>query len=169
SPPASLQAATASSSFSWLRSTSARRAPRAARYSPMARPRPWPPPVMMMTLSLSSLLCAPCGTAGSCLARGPSGYAGPPSVFPRFQRGVEMSAMAAKHARELLLKEYRGMLATHSQKMPGFPFGSVVPYCLDGQGWPLLLISRIAQHTRNLRADPRCSLLVGERDAEDVQ
>ena len=80
-----------------------------------------------------------------------------------------MSAMAAKHARELLLKEYRGMLATHSPKMPGFPFGSVVPYCLDGQGWPLLLISRIAQHTRNLRADPRCSLLVGERDAEDVQ
>lgn len=80
-----------------------------------------------------------------------------------------MSAMAAKHARELLLKEYRGMLATHSQKMPGFPFGSVVPYCLDGQGRPLLLISRIAQHTRNLRADPRCSLLVGERDAEDVQ
>jgi putative heme iron utilization protein len=33
----------------------------------------------------------------------------------------------------------------------------------------LLLISRIAQHTHNLRADARCSLLVGERDAEDVQ
>ncbi|MCJ0974274.1 DUF2470 domain-containing protein [Pseudomonas sp. PS1] len=80
-----------------------------------------------------------------------------------------MSAEATKHARLLLLKEYRGMLSTHSQAMPGFPFGSVVPYCLDAAGCPLLLISRIAQHTRNLMADRRCSLLVGERGAEDVQ
>jgi hypothetical protein len=80
-----------------------------------------------------------------------------------------MSAKAAKHARELLLKEYRGVLSTHSKSMPGFPFGSVVPYCLDEQGRPLILISRIAQHTHNLQKDPKCSLLVGERDAQDVQ
>ena len=80
-----------------------------------------------------------------------------------------MSVKAGKHARELLLKEYRGVLSTHSKAMPGFPFGSVVPYCLDAQGWPLILISRIAQHTHNLRQDARCSLLVGERGAEDVQ
>jgi putative heme iron utilization protein len=53
--------------------------------------------------------------------------------------------------------------------MPGFPFGSVVPYCLDEQGRPLILISRIAQHTHNLQKDPKCSLLVGEREADDVQ
>ncbi|NQD91597.1 HugZ family protein [Pseudomonas sp. CrR25] len=80
-----------------------------------------------------------------------------------------MSVKAGKHARELLLKEYRGVLSTHSQAMPGFPFGSVVPYCLDAEGYPLILISRIAQHTHNLRQDARCSLLVGERGAEDVQ
>ncbi|MDP3813598.1 HugZ family protein [Pseudomonas sp.] len=80
-----------------------------------------------------------------------------------------MSVKAGKHARELLLKEYRGVLSTHSQAMPGFPFGSVVPYCLDAQGWPLILISRIAQHTHNLKQDGKCSLLVGERGAEDVQ
>ena len=80
-----------------------------------------------------------------------------------------MSVEAAKHARELLLKEYRGVLSTHSKAMPGFPFGSVVPYCLDAQGWPLILISRIAQHTHNLQKDPKCSLFVGERGAEDVQ
>jgi len=80
-----------------------------------------------------------------------------------------MSVKAAKHARELLLKEYRGALSTHSKSMPGFPFGSVVPYCLDDQGRPLILISRIAQHTHNLQKDPKCSLLVGERSAEDVQ
>ncbi len=80
-----------------------------------------------------------------------------------------MSVVVAKHARELLLKEYRGVLSTHSKSMPGFPFGSVVPYCLDEQGRPLILISRIAQHTHNLQKDPKCSLLVGEREAEDVQ
>ncbi|NBA95624.1 HugZ family protein [Pseudomonas sp. R5(2019)] len=80
-----------------------------------------------------------------------------------------MSLKAAKQARALLLKEYRGVLSTHSKSMPGFPFGSVVPYCLDAQGHPLILISRIAQHTHNLQLDPKCSLLVGERGAEDVQ
>ena len=80
-----------------------------------------------------------------------------------------MSVQAAKHARHLLLKEYRGVLSTHSKAMPGFPFGSAVPYCLSEEGWPLILISRIAQHTKNLQADPHCSLLVAERGAEDVQ
>ncbi|MES2820601.1 MAG: HugZ family protein [Pseudomonadota bacterium] len=80
-----------------------------------------------------------------------------------------MSVEAGKHARELLLKEYRGVLCTQSKAMPGYPFGSVVPYCLDAQGWPLILISRIAQHTHNLLQDPKCSLLVSQRGAEDVQ
>lgn len=84
-------------------------------------------------------------------------------------RSPKVSAEAVKNARLLLLKEYRGVLSTHSLAMPGFPFGSVVPYCLNEDGWPLILISRIAQHTRNLKADPRCSLLVSERDAADVQ
>ena len=80
-----------------------------------------------------------------------------------------MSTNALRPARELLLKEYRGVLSTHSKSMPGFPFGSVVPYCLDADGHPLILISRIAQHTHNLQKDPKCSMLVGEREAEDVQ
>lgn len=80
-----------------------------------------------------------------------------------------MSVSALRPARELLLKEYRGVLSTHSKSMPGFPFGSVVPYCLDAEGHPLILISRIAQHTHNLQKDAKCSLLVGEREAEDVQ
>ncbi len=80
-----------------------------------------------------------------------------------------MSAKASRQARALLLKEYRGVLSTHSKSMPGYPFGSVVPYCLDDQGRPLILISRIAQHTQNLQSDARCSMLVGERGAEDIQ
>lgn len=80
-----------------------------------------------------------------------------------------MSEQAKRQARELLLREYRGVLSTQSKAMPGFPFGSVVPYCLDAQGWPLILISRIAQHTHNLKVDGKCSLLAAERDADDVQ
>ncbi len=80
-----------------------------------------------------------------------------------------MNVKDLKDARQLLLKEYRGALATLSQSLPGFPFGSAVPYCLDAAGRPLILISRIAQHTRNLLSDPRCSLLIGERGALDVQ
>lgn len=80
-----------------------------------------------------------------------------------------MSIDVATQARHLLLKDYRGVLSTHSKAMPGFPFGSVVPYCLDAEGLPLILISRIAQHTHNLTLDPKCSLLVSARDAEDIQ
>jgi putative heme iron utilization protein len=40
---------------------------------------------------------------------------------------------------------------------------------LDAEGYPLILISRIAQHTHNLKHDDKCSLLVGEREAQDVQ
>eukprot|EP01132_Coremiostelium_polycephalum_P016123 gene16122-19424_t len=97
-----------------------------------------------------------------------SGY---PGLFfdEIYRRSHKLSAHVAKNARELLLKEYRGALATLSKAMPGFPFGSVVPYCLDAEGRPLILISRIAQHTHNLQKDPKCSLLVGEREADDVQ
>jgi hypothetical protein len=52
------------------------------------------------------------------------------------------------------------MLSTLSLKHPGHPFGSLMPYALDGQGRPLLLISVMAMHTQNLQADPRASLLV---------
>jgi putative heme iron utilization protein len=69
-------------------------------------------------------------------------------------------------ARALLLEAKAGVLSTLSLDVPGFPFGSVVPYCLDRGGLPLILIADIAQHTRNLLADPRVSLTVAE-PAED--
>ena len=82
---------------------------------------------------------------------------------------MEEKVEVGRSARELLLRECRGVLSTHSVDMPGYPFGSVVPYSLDRSGLPVILISSIAQHTRNLRADPRLSLIVSEREAADVQ
>lgn len=61
-----------------------------------------------------------------------------------------------------------GMLATAARRFDGHPFGSVVRYALDGGGRPLLLMSRLAEHTRNVDADPRVSLLVAELGG-DVQ
>lgn len=76
---------------------------------------------------------------------------------------------AAKQARNLMLNEYQGVLSTLSVDVPGFPFGSVVPYCLDRLGRPVILISRIAQHTKNIEADDKVSLIVAESGADDMQ
>ena len=53
-------------------------------------------------------------------------------------------------------------LSTISRKHAGFPFGSLMPFALDSSGRPIFLISNIAMHTQNLKADPRCSLFVGQ-------
>jgi hypothetical protein len=59
-----------------------------------------------------------------------------------------------------------GSLSTLSRKQPGFPFGSVMPYAVDESGRPIFLISTMAMHTQNLKADPRASLLVTQDNAE---
>ena len=73
-------------------------------------------------------------------------------------------------ARELIKRESNGMFCTLSQKLGGFPFGSITPYALTDAGEPLILISEIAEHTRNVRADARSSLLiVDSRASTDPQ
>jgi putative heme iron utilization protein len=56
----------------------------------------------------------------------------------------------------------RGALSTIALDPPGTPFGSVVTFGLDDQGRPSFFVSTMAEHTRNLDADPRASLLVVE-------
>ncbi len=72
-------------------------------------------------------------------------------------------------ARRLLAGRFCGVLATHSLDLPGYPFGSLLPYSLDHHGRPLLLLSHLAKHTRNLTADPRCSLTLTEQGDGDSQ
>ena len=66
----------------------------------------------------------------------------------------------AERARTLVYLGRTGTLSTLSRKHPGHPFGSIMPYALDAQGRPLVLISTMAMHTQNLAADRRASLLV---------
>jgi putative heme iron utilization protein len=75
----------------------------------------------------------------------------------------------AREARRLLNNESVGVLSTHSVDLPGYPFGSIVPYVVGHDGALVILISDIAQHTKNIAADPRVSLTVFERRADDVQ
>lgn len=61
-----------------------------------------------------------------------------------------------------------GALATLSARMPGYPYASALPFVLDEQHCPAFLISRLAEHTNNLVADGRASLLVSGSDDDDV-
>jgi putative heme iron utilization protein len=72
----------------------------------------------------------------------------------------------AERVRTLLSLASTGTLSTLSRKHPGFPFGSLMPFALDAAGQPIFLISNMAMHTQNLRADPRCSLFVGPASAD---
>jgi len=61
-----------------------------------------------------------------------------------------------------------GSLATQSLQMPGYPFASVLPFALDERHRPVFLISRLAEHTKNLLADGRACLLVHGADGQSV-
>jgi heme iron utilization protein len=74
----------------------------------------------------------------------------------------------ARDARCWLRAHRHGLLSTHSRAVEGYPFGSVVPYVLDHQACPVLLISRLAEHTKNLAGDTRVSLLI-HNPGDDVQ
>ena len=72
----------------------------------------------------------------------------------------------SKLAKSLLRRSRQGALAT---LMPssGDPYCSLVNHTSHSNGSPILLISRLAIHTRNLLADPRVSLMLDERAEGD--
>jgi putative heme iron utilization protein len=53
-------------------------------------------------------------------------------------------------------------LATLARDPEGFPYASLVAFASDAKGRPLLLLSRLAEHTENLRARPEASVLIAE-------
>jgi putative heme iron utilization protein len=53
-----------------------------------------------------------------------------------------------------------GALATLSRDPVGWPFATLVAIAFDARARPLLLLSRLAEHTKNLEACARASLLV---------
>jgi heme iron utilization protein len=73
------------------------------------------------------------------------------------------AARAPSHSercRTLLSRARHGTLCTLARDPEGVPFGSLVALASDAAGRPLLLLSELAEHTRNLHGSPRASILV---------
>ena len=85
------------------------------------------------------------------------GPAAPPSAGP-----PPPEPSHAERARTVVAAQSRGALSTLAVEPAGAPFGSVITYGLDAAGRPSFFVSTLAEHTRNLDADPRASLLVVE-------
>jgi len=62
----------------------------------------------------------------------------------------------ARQAMAVMQSADRASLATSQS---GWPFASLVLSALDADGTPLLLISDLAEHAKNIAAEPRVSLL----------
>jgi len=73
---------------------------------------------------------------------------------------------AARLARSLLRRRRQGALATLTADS-GDPYCSLVNVASHADGSPILLISRLALHTKNILADSRVSLMLDERAEGD--
>jgi putative heme iron utilization protein len=82
-----------------------------------------------------------------------------PSAHPR-PAAQDDPACASRHLVRTALK---GALATLDRHL-GHPYASLVLLATDPGCAPIFLISRLAQHTRNLEQDPRASLLLDGTD-----
>jgi general stress protein 26 len=77
--------------------------------------------------------------------------------------------ITALAARQLLRAHRYGALSTLSKKFDGHPFGSITPYLVDHDGSLFILISALAEHTRNIRHDPRVSLITHNQEDSHIQ
>ena len=75
----------------------------------------------------------------------------------------------ALSARQLLRAHRYGALGTLSKKFEGHPFTSITPYLVDHDGSLLILISGLAEHTRNILNDARVSLITHNQDDPHIQ
>ena len=75
----------------------------------------------------------------------------------------------AVEARRLLRAHRYGALSTLSKKLDGYPFGSITPYVVDQDGSLLILISGLAEHSKNIQHDPRVSLITHNQHDPQIQ
>jgi heme oxygenase (biliverdin-IX-beta and delta-forming) len=69
---------------------------------------------------------------------------------------------------DLLHRVASGTLATHARQPQGFPYPSVLPFAPNPRHQPTILVSRLAEHTRNLEEDPRAGFLIADAPDGDV-
>ncbi len=86
---------------------------------------------------------------------GNSGSIRPEPMLGQLPAGYD----AVAEAKRLLRATRSGALAT-IERTQGVPFATLVTVATDHDGSPILLMSQLSAHTRNLDADPRCSILL---------
>ena len=69
-------------------------------------------------------------------------------------------------AQQFLYSTHKAILSTHSAKYEGYPFGSVTPYVVNHQGMPVILISSLAEHTKNIIHNAHVSLVVFNNETD---
>lgn len=69
----------------------------------------------------------------------------------------------------LLHSAQHSTLASQSLQMPGYPYATVLPNVLDDYHRPVLLISALAEHTKNILANGRVSISIVEPGCGNVQ
>lgn len=82
-----------------------------------------------------------------------------------------------KEVAELINSQQQGMLSTYTNigedKAVGFPFGSMVRFITCEhkayKGSPLLMLSRIAEHSKHIAHNNKVSLLISATQTDDVQ
>ena len=74
-------------------------------------------------------------------------------------------SFSGAEARALLRRARTGALGT-SNREPQGPYVSLANIATDGLGHPVIFISKLAWHTRNIEADPAGSIMVSEIPAE---
>jgi len=80
---------------------------------------------------------------------------------------MPLKSQIATDARTLARRAFKGSLATLDSPS-GAPYASLVTLATDFAGAPIVLISTLARHTRNLAHDPRASILIdGTGDLAD--
>jgi len=69
----------------------------------------------------------------------------------------------------LLRQQHSAILSTHSLSVEGFPFGSITPFLLTNHGDIVIYASDIAQHSRNMKSNPKVSLFIHDPSEHDSQ
>lgn len=59
-------------------------------------------------------------------------------------------------------------IASLSTMYKDYPYTSLVPYAIDGKGRPIIFISDLAMHTKNLNKISKCSLMASKISKDDI-
>lgn len=75
--------------------------------------------------------------------------------------GLPPPALAVRNLMEQARFAHLCTIMSHMHhRRRGYPFGSLVDFAADSLGHPIFSLSPLAIHTRNVLADPRCTLVV---------